>query len=178
MNKAYYNEIDPKAAAWLRELIKRNLIAQGDVDERSIKLVQPNDLRRYTQCHFFAGIGVWSYALRQAGWPDDFPVWTGSCPSQSFSAAGKRKGFDDERHLWPDWFRLVRECQPKYVFGEQVSSKDSRTWLDLVHDNMENEGYAVGTVDSCACGVGAPVSNVGRRRRVPERTGVISSRKI
>ena len=89
---AYYNEHDPKAAAWLRELIQAGEIPAGDVDERSIVEVQPADLARYTQCHFFAGIGGWSYALRLAGWPTDRPVWTGSCPCQPFSSAGKSGG--------------------------------------------------------------------------------------
>src|SRR6185503_7889007 len=53
----YYNENDPKTAAWLRELIKANLIAPGEVDERSITDVRPDDLRGFRQCHFFAGIG-------------------------------------------------------------------------------------------------------------------------
>ena len=120
---AYYNEHDPKAAAWLRELIKQGHIADGEVDERSIVDVKPEDLRGFVQCHFFAGIGVWSYALRQAGWSDDRPVWTGSCPCQSFSAAGKGAGFDDPRHLWPHFYRLISECHPPVVFGEQ-SSRD------------------------------------------------------
>ena len=108
---AYYNENNPFAAAWLRELIKANLIAQGDVDERSIKEVQPEDLRKYTQCHFFAGIGVWCYALRHARWPDDRPVWTGSCPCQPFSAAGKKGGFNDDP---PPLARLV-QAHPQSV---------------------------------------------------------------
>ena len=71
---AYYNEIDPKKAAWLRELISRGIIAPGDVDERSIADVRPADLAGYSQCHFFAGIGIWSYALRLARWPDEREV--------------------------------------------------------------------------------------------------------
>jgi len=153
---AYYNEIDPKAAAWLRELIARNLIAPGDVDERSISDVKPDDLRGYTQCHFFAGIGVWSHALQNAGWPDDRPVWTGSCPCQPFSSAGKRKGTSDERHLWPHWFWLISQCHPVEVFGEQVASKDGRAWFDTVQTDMEALGFAVGAADLCAAGVGAP----------------------
>lgn len=156
MTKAYYNENDPFAAAWLRELIKANLIAPGDVDERSIKEVQFQDLEKYTQCHFFAGIGVWSYALRQAGWSDDRQVWTGSCPCQPFSAAGQKGGFDDARHLWPDWFRLIKESNPDTIFGEQVASKDGLTWFDLVSSDLERENYTVGAADTCSAGIGAP----------------------
>ena len=153
---AYYNEVDKGAAEWLRELIKGGHIAPGDVDERSIEDVCANELAGYTQCHFFAGIGVWSNALRLAGWPDDRPAWTGSCPCQPFSTAGKRKGTADERHLWPAFHWLIRQCRPDTVFGEQVASRDGRAWLDLVSTDLEGEGYAVGAVSSVACGFGAP----------------------
>ena len=156
MMAAYYNEHDPFAAAWLKELIKAGQIVPGEVDERSIEDVLPSDLRRFTQCHFFAGIGVWSYALRCAGWPDDRPVWTGSCPCQPFSAAGKRTGTSDERHLWPAFFHLIQSCDPDIVFGEQVSSKDGLAWFDTVSLDLEAAGYAVGAADLCAAGFGAP----------------------
>jgi DNA (cytosine-5)-methyltransferase 1 len=151
---AYYNENDPKAAAWLRELIKGGHIAQGDVDERSIEDVAPIDLDGYTQCHFFAGIGGWSYALRLAGWSDDRPVWTGSCPCQPFSAAGKGKGFADERHLWPAWFHLIRICRPTRIFGEQVAN--ALPWIDLVSTDLEGEDYTTDAVVMGAHSVGAP----------------------
>ncbi len=180
---AYYNEFDPKAAAWLRELIKAGHIAPGDVDERSIIDIRPADLVGYTQCHFFAGIGVWSYALRRAEWSDDRPVWTGSCPCQPFSAAGKGDGFADERHLWPHFHWLIQNCRPAVVFGEQVASKDGLGWLDLVQADLEGSGYASGAVDTCAAGFGAPhirqrlywvahTDNSGsqRRRGVSERS--------
>ena len=153
---AYYNEIDPFAAAWLRELIKAGHIAPGEVDTRSIEDVVPSDLAGFRQCHFFAGIGVWSHALRCAGWPDDRPVWTGSCPCQPFSAAGKRKGTADERHLWPAFFHLIGQCRPVTIFGEQVASRDGLAWLDLVSSDLEGAGYACGAVDTCAAGFGAP----------------------
>ncbi len=153
---AYYNENDPKAAAWLRELIKHGHIADGDVDERSIVDVRPDELAGFTQCHFFAGIGGWSYALRLAGWPDDKPVWTGSCPCQPFSVAGKGAGTADERHLWPEFHRLISKCRPTTVFGEQVASRAGRDWLATVRADLEELGYAVGGADLCAAGVGAP----------------------
>lgn len=154
--RAYYNEIDPYAAQWLRNLIAAGHIAPGDVDERSIEDVKPNDLRNYTQCHFFAGIGVWSCALRNAGWPDDKPVWTGSCPCQPFSAAGKGDGFDDERHLWPHFHWLISECRPQHVFGEQVASGNANAWFDLVQADLEAMDYAFGLVPFPSAGVGAP----------------------
>jgi DNA (cytosine-5)-methyltransferase 1 len=152
----YYNENDSKAAAWLRELIKGAHIASGEVDERSIEDVCPVDLRGYTQYHFFAGIGGWSYALRLAGWPDDRPVWTGSCPCQPFSAAGKGKGFADNRHLWPAWFWLIAKCNPGRIFGEQVASPAGLAWYDVVRVDLEFANYAVGAANLCAAGVGAP----------------------
>ena len=152
----YYNEIDPYAAQWLRNLIAAGHIASGVVDERSICDVDSADLADFTQCHFFAGIGVWSLALRRAGWPDDRPVWTGSCPCQPFSAAGKRDGFRDERHLWPHLFRLIAQRRPAVVFGEQVASRDGLEWLDLVQADLEGADYASAAVDICAAGVGAP----------------------
>jgi DNA (cytosine-5)-methyltransferase 1 len=153
---AYYNEIDPYAAAWLRNLIDAGHIAPGAVDERSIEDVFPDDLRGFTQCHFFAGIGVWSYALRRAGWSDDRPVWTGSCPCQPFSDAGKGAGFADERHLWPAFFHLIGHHRPAVIFGEQVASKDAMPWLDLVQDDLEAVGYSFGAIPFPSAGVGAP----------------------
>ena len=153
---AYYNEIDPYAAEWLRSLIRSGHIADGIVDERSISDVRPDELQEFTQCHFFAGIGVWSYALRSAGWEDDRPVWTGSCPCQPFSGAGNRKGMADKRHLWPHWFHLIEQCRPSTVFGEQVASKDGLGWIDLVQADMEGADYAIGAFDLCSAGFGAP----------------------
>lgn len=153
---SYYNEIDPFAAQWLRNLIAGGHIAPGEVDERSIEDVTPDDLRGFTQCHFFAGIGVWSHSLRLAGWPDDKPVWTGSCPCQPFSAAGKGDGFADERHLWPHFFHLISERRPQHVFGEQVASGNANAWFDLVQADLEGMGYAFGLVPFAAAGIGAP----------------------
>ncbi|CAE6839484.1 hypothetical protein R75777_07000 [Paraburkholderia nemoris] len=153
---AYYNELNSYAAQHLRNLIAAGQIAAGDVDERDIRDVRPSDLRGYTQCHFFAGIGGWSLALRLAGWPDDRSVWTGSCPCQPFSAAGAGLGFADERHLWPAWHWLIAQCRPPKILGEQVASKDVEPWVDLVFTDLEAAGYACGTNPFPSASVGAP----------------------
>ena len=151
----YYNEWDSFAAEWLKQLIKDGLIPDGEVDTRSIADVEPSDLKGFTQCHFFAGIGGWSRALQLAGWSSDRPVWTGSPPCQSFSTAGKGKGKDDERHLWPVFFNLIRECQPTAVFGEQVAAAIRHGWLDDLQIDFEAEGYASAAVVLPSGGIGA-----------------------
>ena len=156
MSITYYNENDPAIAEWLRELVKADAVAFGHVDDRSIEDVTPADLAGYTQCHFFAGIGGWSYALRLAGWPDNRPVWTGSCPCQPFSQAGAKRGVHDPRHLWPHWRWLIDQCRPSTIFGEQVASPDGRRWLAGVFADLEAMGYQRAGADLCAAGVGAP----------------------
>lgn len=151
---AYYNEVDPYAADWLERLIAAGLIAPGRVDRRSIEDVQPHELDGYGQHHFFAGIGGWSLALRLAGWPDDSPVWSGSCPCQPFSSAarGRGKRADCERHLWPVWRKLIAARRPRIVFGEQVAQ--AADWHAAAGDDMEADGYAFGSAYLPAFSVG------------------------
>ena len=170
---AYYNDFEPSAVAWLKELIKRGLIADGEVDGRSILDVTADDLRSFRQCHFFAGIGGWSYSLRLAGWQDDWSVWTGSPPCQPFSAAGLQKGQQDERHLAPHFAKLVADGRPPILFGEQVASaavfgkaasaskrgaakEPEWAWIDDLSDRLEAAHYAIGASDIPAAGIGAP----------------------
>lgn len=145
---AYYNEIDKFAAQWLRELIKAGLIADGEVDERDIREVQPCELKGFNQCHFFAGIGGWSLALRLAGWPDDRPVRTVSAPCQPWSVAnvwdGGGKGDRDDRDLWPDFTRIERELEPATIFGEQVADAIRWGWLDRALVGLEKRAYSCG----------------------------------
>jgi DNA (cytosine-5)-methyltransferase 1 len=152
----YYNEYDAKAAEWLRELIGGGLIPNGVVDVRSITEISSHDLKGFTQCHFFAGIGGWSRALQIARWPKNRPVWTGSCPCQPFSDAGQGLGDADPRHLWPFFANLIGQCRPSVVFGEQVASKAGRKWLSGVFADLEGMAYTRAGADLCAAGVGAP----------------------
>lgn len=136
----FYNEIDRRS---------------GYIDDRSIEDITPNDLHGYDHLHFFAGIGGWDLACQLAGYR--LPgTWTGSCPCQPFSTAGRRAGTDDSRHLWPAWFRLIRECRPQRVFGEQVASAIDYGWLDCLSTDLEAEDYAVGAVVLGAHSSGAP----------------------
>lgn len=153
--RAYYNEIDPFAAQWIRNLMAEGWITKGDVDERSIEDVQPNDIAGYDRLHFFAGVAVWDYALNQAGWGRG-EIWTGSCPCQPFSAAGAGAGFADERRLWPAFHHLVKECSPAIVIGEQVASKAAEPWIDALQIDMEALGYGVAAIAFPASSVGAP----------------------
>jgi len=152
----FYNEHDPFAAQWIRQLMADGHIPEGVVDERSIEDIVPAELAGFVQCHFFAGVTGWPLALKQAGWPEDRPVWTGSCPCQPFSSAGKGDGLADERHLWPQFHHLISQCRPGVVFGEQVASPDGLDWLDLVQSDLEGEDYAFGALDLCAAGFRAP----------------------
>ena len=156
MDPAYYNEVDPYAAQWLRNLISEGLIPPGEVDERSIVDVQPGDLAGYRQCHFFAGIGGWALAARLTGWPDDRELWTGSAPCQPFSVAGQGKAQADDRHLWPHLFRLASARRPAVLMGEQVAAAVGKNWLDGVFADLEGIGYACGAAVVPACAVDAP----------------------
>lgn len=152
----YYNEWDPQAAAWLRELIAERLIPRGLVDERSITEVKAEDLEGFTQCHFFAGIGGWPLALQLAGVSHKTRLWTGSPPCQPFSAAGKQLGQFDPRHLAPVFLNLISQCRPPVLFGEQVAPAIAKSWMCDLQAHLEGENYAVGFAVLPACSVGAP----------------------
>lgn len=154
--RVYYNEFDAKKAASLKALMDDGFITAGDIDTRPIQEVRPDDVQHYDRCHFFAGIGLWDYALNLTRWPEDLRVWTGSCPCQPFSAAGRKKGKSDDRHLWPFWFGLIQECKPPAIFGEQVATAIAHGWLDDVYQGLETENYAVGSTVLPAVSVGAP----------------------
>lgn len=152
----YYNEFDEPTAWWLKGLSDNGVIPKGFVDTRSIVDVDPDELKQYTQCHFFAGIGGWAYALMLANVREDVSVYTGSCPCQPYSLAGKQKGNEDDRNLWPYFYRIIDENKPSVVIGEQVASAIKFGWLDQVENDLEESGYATGAAVLTSSMLGAP----------------------
>ncbi|SFL17563.1 DNA cytosine methyltransferase [Methylorubrum salsuginis] len=159
---AYYNEIDFDASAQIGALISGGHIMPGRVDARSIVHVRPADVAGYERCHFFAGWAAWDYALALAGWPEGRAVWTGSCPCQPWTRAGavhgRNRGFEDERHLWPAWLDLIRECRPDTILGEQVPDAIAEGWWDAVATDLEGAGYACGALVFRASDIGEPIA--------------------
>jgi len=99
----------------------------------------------------FAGIGGWSYALAPRRLARRPTLVDRILSVPTVLPQRKRKGIDDERHLWPVFFKLIRACRPAVVMGEQVASKDGLGWLDAVHADLEGAGYARGC-QSLRCG--------------------------
>lgn len=149
--RLFFNDINPFTQLWVK-----NLWPAARTLTKDIRELTPNDAAGYRRCHFFAGIGGWELALAMAGWPENVTVWTGSCPCQPFSEAGLKRRDEDERDLWPHLYRLVRECQPPVVFGEQVANPLGLEWIDRVQADLEEGGYAVGKAVIPAASVGAP----------------------
>lgn len=158
----YYNDIDKNASAWTQQLIKNKLIPDGIMDCKSITDVNADELKQYDQCHFFNGISGWAHALDLAGWPTNRPIWCASLPCQPFSCAGKQKGTEDERHLWPVFFELVKKCLPVIIVGEQVEAAVNHNWVDGVFSDLETQGYTCGFVVLGAHSVCSP----HRRQRI------------
>ena len=82
-------------------------------------------------------------------------ILTCGYPCQPFSNAGLQKGEKDPRHLWPDCFRLIKECRPSVIVGENVSGH-IKLGLDSVISDLESQGYGTRTFSVSAASVGAP----------------------
>lgn len=163
--RAYYNENEPFCVEWLKNLIAAELIPAGDVDDRSIEQVQPNDLRGYDQWHFFAGISGWCRALSLVGLSSVPGICTGSPPCQDNSVAqsihGERQGLRGVRSgLAHQWLDLVGELQPGLVLFENVSG--IKKWQAEITGRLAGFGYSVAVRNLSAACAGAP----NPRRRV------------
>ena len=107
----------------------------------------------------FPGVPIHSDIRDYKGTRNAADIICGGFPCQPFSTAGKRQGTNDERYLWPEMLRVIREVQPAYVVGENVAgiySMDDGRVFEQVCLDLENEGYAVQPLCIPACATGAP----------------------
>jgi DNA (cytosine-5)-methyltransferase 1 len=108
----------------------------------------------------------------------DIDILTGGFPCQPFSTCGKRKGKEDNRYLWPELHRLIRETRPRWFIGENVAGI-IKMELDTVLSDLEKEGYSTQTFIIPACGINAP----HRRNRVwivgySQKSGTTPKREV
>ena len=95
-----------------------------------------------------------TYEKLKANGINNIDIITGGYPCQPFSVAGNKKGEQDPRHLWPEYFRLVQECRPTWVIGENVGGH-IKLGLDTVLKDLESEGYSARTFSISASSIGA-----------------------
>jgi len=95
-----------------------------------------------------------TYEKLKANGINNIDIITGGYPCQPFSVAGRKKGEEDPRHLWPEYFRLIKECRPTWVIGENVSGH-IKLGLDTVLSDLESEGYSTRTFSISAASIGA-----------------------
>jgi DNA (cytosine-5)-methyltransferase 1 len=114
--------------------------------------------------------------IRQLHNPPRPDVIVGGFPCQPFSVAGKQRGEEDDRYLWPEMLRIIQETKPRWVVGENVAGLVNMVEFEYTLTSLENEGYEVQPLIIPACGVGAN----HRRERVfivgySEHNGLSSS---
>lgn len=182
---AYYNEIDPYCCKVLAKQIKLGNLPAGDIDDRSITEVKADEIRHYTQRHFFAGIGGIPYGCRLAGLPDDVSIDTGGFPCQDISRAGERIGLTGERSsLWYVWFDLIRQLRPARLLVENVPGilthrPGEPAVLSIVLGQLASIRYDAEWSLLSACALGAPHT----RERLfmlayPDQTGRQQTRRL
>lgn len=95
------------------------------------------------------------YKLKRSNINETVDIITGGFPCQPFSIAGKKRGTDDDRDLWPEMFRVIKEFKPTWVIGENVANFVGMA-LERTKNDLESEGYEVQPLIIPACGIGAP----------------------
>ena len=95
-----------------------------------------------------------NYERLKADGINTIDIITGGYPCQPFSVAGRKKGEQDSRHVWPEMFRLIQELRPTWVIGENVGGH-IKLGLDTVLENLESEGYSARTFSISASSIGA-----------------------
>ena len=125
-------------------------VAFCDIDKYCHKVLN----KHWPHVPIFSDIKELNYETLKSNGINNIDIITGGYPCQPFSVAGRKKGEDDPRHLWPEYFRLVKELQPTWVIGENVSGH-VKQGLDTVLEDLESEGYSTRTFSISASGIGA-----------------------
>ena len=125
-------------------------VAFCDIEEFPRKVLQKHwpHVKQYTD------IKELNYEQLKADGLVPIDIITGGYPCQPFSVAGRKKGEKDPRHLWPEYFRLVKELRPTWVIGENVGGH-IKLGLDTVISDLESEGYTVRPFSISASSIGA-----------------------
>ena len=110
--------------------------------------------KHWEEVPIYGDIKELTYEKLKADGIDQIDIITGGYPCQPFSVAGKQKAEQDPRHLWPEYFRLVQECRPTWVIGENVGGH-IKLGLDTVLKDLESEGYSARTFSISASSIGA-----------------------
>jgi len=125
-------------------------VAFCDIEDYCQKVLN----KHWPHVPIFSDIKELNYETLRAKGINNIDIITGGYPCQPFSVAGRKKGEQDPRHLWPEYFRLVKELRPTWVIGENVSGH-IKQGLDTVLENLESEGYSTRTFSISASSIGA-----------------------
>ena len=125
-------------------------VAFCDIDKYSKKVLK----KQWPNVKQYEDIKELNYGRLKTDGIGPIDIITGGYPCQPFSIAGRKKGEEDPRHLWPEYFRLIKELRPSWVIGENVSGH-IKLGLDTVLENLESEGYSARTFSISASSVGA-----------------------
>ena len=125
-------------------------VAFCDFDKYCQQLLKKN----FPGVPIYGDVKELNYDKLKADGIDTIDIITGGYPCQPFSVAGRKKGEEDPRHVWPEMFRLVQELRPTWVIGENVGGH-IKLGLDTVLENLESEGYSARTFSISASSIGA-----------------------
>ena len=129
---------------------KIKTVAFCEIDKYCTKVLNKN----WPEVPVYKDIKELTYDKLKADGIDSIDIITGGYPCQPFSIAGLKKGVEDPRHLWPEYFRLIKECRPTWIIGENVSGH-IKLGLDAVQEDLESQGYSLRTFSVSASSIGA-----------------------
>ena len=125
-------------------------VAFCDIDNFCQKVLK----KHWPEVPIFSDVKELTYEKLKSNGINNIDIITGGYPCQPFSVAGRKKGEEDSRHVWPEYFRLIKELRPTWVIGENVGGH-IKLGLDSVLSDLESEGYSTRTFSISASSIGA-----------------------